>query len=58
MQAERILQRVQASVPTGCTCSIGATTWNPDEPITTTVSRADAALYDAKRVGRDRRVTR
>jgi len=58
VQVERILQRVQASVPTGCTCSIGATTWNPDEPITTTVSRADAALYDAKRVGRDRRVTR
>lgn len=57
-QVEGILQRVQVSVPAGCTCSIGATIWDPNEPITSTVSRADAALYEAKRVGRDRRVIR
>lgn len=53
-QAEYILHRVRASIPTGRTCSIGRTTWIAGEPITTTVARADAALYDAKRTGRDR----
>ena len=34
--------------------SVGATVADePDEPITRTIERADRALYEAKRLGRD-----
>lgn len=53
-QVGPILARVRAAVPGGRTCSIGVTTWIVDEPVTGCVARADSALYDAKRGGRDR----
>lgn len=53
-QVAVILNRVRACLPPGCTCSIGHTRWAPGEPIGTTIARADAALYDAKRNGRDK----
>jgi GGDEF domain-containing protein len=38
-----------------CSCSIGLTELRADdESIETVLRRADAALYDAKRAGRDR----
>lgn len=56
-EVKDLLQVIRSSVPAGCTCSIGTTTWNPDEAITETVERADSALYEAKRAGRSRTVT-
>jgi diguanylate cyclase (GGDEF)-like protein len=52
--AEQILDRIRGSVPSGSTCSIGHTT----EPLASSISRADTALYVAKRTGRDRVVGR
>ncbi|MET3808062.1 diguanylate cyclase (GGDEF)-like protein, partial [Nakamurella sp. UYEF19] len=49
-----ILERIRACVPGGFTCSVGYTTWAAGESIAVTISRADAALYDAKQAGRDR----
>lgn len=53
-QVEMVLNRLRRSVPFGQTCSVGYTRWDPDEPMTDCISRADAALYEAKRAGRDR----
>ncbi len=53
-----VLARVRAAVPEGRTCSIGMTTWRPAEPTRACVTRADAALYDAKHGGRDRVASR
>ena len=36
------------------TCSAGVAEWNGEEPPESLVRRADAALYEAKRIGRDR----
>jgi two-component system cell cycle response regulator len=38
----------------GVTCSIGAAEWEPGDTIDTLLRRADAALYEAKRTGRNR----
>jgi diguanylate cyclase (GGDEF)-like protein len=38
----------------GVTCSIGAAEWEPGDTIDTLLRRADAALYEAKRAGRNR----
>ena len=59
--SERILRLIR-STPTaynggtiGTTASIGYSTWRPEEPdLTAAIERADAALYEAKRSGRDR----
>lgn len=40
------------------TCSFGVTTYIPDENIDTLINRVDAALYDAKRKGRNTIVSR
>lgn len=53
-QALAILDRIRAGVPDGCTCSIGATRWHVHELLTSCVTRADSALYEAKRSGRNR----
>ncbi|WP_260763428.1 diguanylate cyclase domain-containing protein [Mycobacterium sp. SMC-4] len=52
-QAETVLQRIKRCVPFGQTCSIGYTSHDPGEALTDTVIRADAALYRAKRQGRN-----
>ncbi len=38
----------------GVTCSIGAAEWEPGDTLDTLLRRADAALYEAKRAGRNR----
>lgn len=52
-QAQTVLQRIQRCVPSGQTCSIGYTAHDGAEPLTDTVVRADTALYQAKRRGRN-----
>ncbi|WP_081290777.1 diguanylate cyclase domain-containing protein [Mycobacterium asiaticum] len=49
-----LLNRIRACIPAGQTCSVGYTTWLPPESLTQAVNRADAALYQAKTLGRDR----
>jgi len=56
--ASQILNRIRSSMPPGGTCSVGHTMWDGTEPLSASISRADAALYDAKRIGRDRVVGR
>lgn len=55
--AKRILDRVNAhedgEVP-ALTLSLGLATLAPDEAIDELIARADSALYDAKRAGRNR----
>ena len=58
--AERFRQSVAAlAIEAGeqtiaVTCSIGAAEWQPEEGIDALLRRADIALYEAKRSGRDR----
>jgi len=51
--ATRLLERLRAATPGPQTCSVGVATWAPGEPAEDLVARADAALYEAKRQGRD-----
>lgn len=48
-----VINRIRDGVPYNLTCSIGYTTWNRSEEIGVCISRADVALYDAKRNGRN-----
>lgn len=58
--AERIRELVSKLVirvgnrTIGVTCSVGAAEWEPGDTIDTLLRRADAALYEAKRTGRNR----
>jgi diguanylate cyclase (GGDEF)-like protein len=52
--AVQLVERLRMVTPGGETCSAGVAEWNGDEPPETLVRRADAALYEAKRIGRDR----
>ncbi len=52
-QLDQLINRIRDGVPFDLTCSIGHTTWDRQESIGACISRADAALYDAKRSGRD-----
>jgi diguanylate cyclase (GGDEF)-like protein/PAS domain S-box-containing protein len=49
-----IANRLRAVVPRGQTVSAGVASWSGLETMTELIARADAALYDAKRGGRDR----
>ena len=51
-----IVERLRRAVPAGQTCSVGVATWDGSEPQEALVHRADGALYEAKRTGRDRAV--
>jgi diguanylate cyclase (GGDEF)-like protein len=53
-QAERLLARLRAVVPESQTCSAGFAIWDGHEDADGVVKRADDALYEAKRTGRDR----
>jgi diguanylate cyclase (GGDEF)-like protein len=53
-EAVTIADRMRRHVPRGETVSVGVATWTGGEPIAELVGRADAALYDAKKAGRDR----
>lgn len=52
-EAQRVVARLRASTPPGLTCSVGLTTSVGDEGAEAVLGRADSALYDAKRRGRD-----
>ncbi len=53
-RAISIADRLREIVPSGETASAGVATWDAAETMTTFIARADAALYEAKRRGRDR----
>ncbi|MHB1491646.1 MAG: GGDEF domain-containing protein [Cellulomonas sp.] len=52
-----VLERLRAQVPDGQAASAGLACWDGVETIEALMSRADAALYEAKRTGRNRSVT-
>ncbi len=51
-----VADRLRAVVPGTQTASVGTATWDGAETIEALVGRADAAMYEAKRTGRDRTV--
>lgn len=55
-QAVDVLERLRAHVPEGLSASAGLALWNGTETIEGLLARADVALYEAKRTGRDRTV--
>jgi diguanylate cyclase (GGDEF)-like protein len=55
--AKSIVERLRSAMPAGQTVSAGVACWNGLESAEELVGRADAALYEAKRTGRDRLVT-
>lgn len=52
--ARLVLDELRLCMPDGTTCSIGIAEWDGYEDADTLVGRADGALYEAKRRGRDR----
>jgi diguanylate cyclase (GGDEF)-like protein len=56
-RASRVLERVLRHTPPPHGCSIGVAAWDGAEPGADTLRRADRALYDAKRSGRNRLAT-
>jgi diguanylate cyclase (GGDEF)-like protein len=56
-EALQILDRLRAATPEGETCSAGLAYWDGSESPESLVGRADVALYEAKRSGRDRVVS-
>jgi diguanylate cyclase (GGDEF)-like protein len=53
-EAGRVIRRLRSHMPRPYSCSVGLATWDRDEPARSLMGRADNALYDAKRDGRDR----
>ena len=54
--AADIVERLRAATPGEQTCSAGLACWDAEETMDDFLERADAALYRAKREGRDRLV--
>jgi diguanylate cyclase (GGDEF)-like protein len=52
-EAEVVLERLRTLTPEGQTCSVGLAEWGRGESGDDVVARADEALYEAKRGGRD-----
>ena len=55
-QAMAVVERLRAATPSGRTSSAGVARWNRTESADELLARADAALYHAKRSGRDRAI--
>jgi len=55
-EALATVERLRAAVPKGETCSAGIAQWNGQEFSSELLERADRALYEAKRSGRDQTV--
>jgi diguanylate cyclase (GGDEF)-like protein len=55
--AKDIVERLRAAMPADQTVSAGVACWNGRESAEELLGRADAALYEAKRMGRDCLVT-
>ena len=56
-RAVEVIERLRGVIPEGETCSAGVASWDGAEGPESLVSRADDALYRAKREGRDRVVS-
>jgi diguanylate cyclase (GGDEF)-like protein/PAS domain S-box-containing protein len=56
-EAITAVERLRLAIPNGQTCSAGVAYWDGEETPEALIGRADTALYDAKRAGRDRTVT-
>jgi diguanylate cyclase (GGDEF)-like protein len=52
-KAVEVAERLRAATPEGETCSIGIACWDGGETVPSLIGRADAALYEAKRQGRN-----
>jgi diguanylate cyclase (GGDEF)-like protein len=52
-QAREVAERLRAATPDGQTCSVGVASWDRAEDAPALLGRADAALYEAKRRGRN-----
>jgi diguanylate cyclase (GGDEF)-like protein len=52
-----VIERLREVTPEGVTCSAGLVRWDGKESAEDLLGRADAALYSAKRAGRDRVVS-
>jgi diguanylate cyclase (GGDEF)-like protein len=50
----QVIQKSAFKIEGSITCSFGATLYKEQEPLKATLKRADIALYDAKRDGRNR----
>lgn len=53
-EALNVADRLRLAAPIGVTCSLGVAGWTGAEPAATLFERADRALYEAKRAGRNR----
>ena len=53
LEAVVVADRIRAAVPRGQTCTIGIAQWHPDLTAAQALARADAALYQGKRLGRN-----
>jgi diguanylate cyclase (GGDEF)-like protein/PAS domain S-box-containing protein len=56
-EAAEIVERLRAAMPHEQTCSAGLAIWDLLESAEQLIARADAALYEAKKSGRDRLVS-
>jgi diguanylate cyclase (GGDEF)-like protein len=52
-EAAELLEVLRGETPEGSSCSVGLALWDREESSAALVARADLALYEAKRLGRD-----
>jgi len=56
LRPEAVIERLRGVTPREITFSTGLACWNGEETIVELIDRVDAALYRAKKEGRDRLV--
>jgi diguanylate cyclase (GGDEF)-like protein len=49
-----VISRLRAAMPKAHTCSAGASDWQPGDTVSLLAARTDTALYESKRMGRNR----